>query len=31
VFGTTGGGTFSGGMHSEERPVVANPDEDEKT
>ncbi len=22
VFGTTGGGTFSGGMHVEERPVV---------
>jgi len=27
VFGTTGGGTFSGGMHVEERPVVADDEE----
>ena len=30
VFGTTGGGTFSGGMHVEERPVVDPGDEEEK-
>jgi hypothetical protein len=24
VFGTTGGGTFGGGMHVEERPTVGN-------
>ena len=31
VFGTTGGGTFSGGMHIEERPVVVTEsDEEEK-
>jgi hypothetical protein len=30
VFGTTGGGTFNGGLHVEERPVVDNePDDDE--
>ena len=27
VFGTTGGGTYDGGMHEEERPVV--PDKEE--
>ena len=27
VFGTTGGGTFGGGMHVEERPTVGNDDE----
>jgi len=30
VFGTTGGGTFSGGMHVEERPVVDKKDDEEK-
>ena len=29
VFGTTGGGTYRGGMHVEERPAVG-PDEEEK-
>jgi hypothetical protein len=28
VFGTTGGGTFSGGMHVEERETVKTPDEE---
>ena len=27
VFGTSGGGTFEGGMHVEERPVVFEKDE----
>jgi hypothetical protein len=30
VFGTTGGGTFKGGMHVEERPVVETERDDEK-
>ena len=31
VFGTTGGGTFGGGLHVEERPVVeSEPEKDEK-
>jgi hypothetical protein len=25
VFGTTGGGTYQGGMHAEDRPVVEKP------
>ena len=30
VFGTTGGGSYPGGMHVEERPVVdTEPDEDD--
>jgi len=27
VFGTTGGGTYEGGLHVEERPVVADDEE----
>ena len=30
VFGTTGGGDYSRGMHVEERPVVAERDDEEK-
>ena len=30
VFGTTGGGTFSGGLHVEERPAVAERDHEDK-
>lgn len=30
VFATTGGGTFSGGMHIEERPTVDTEKEDDK-
>lgn len=29
VFGTTGGGSFNGGMHVEERPVVPLEEDDE--
>jgi len=29
VFGTTGGGTFDGGMHVEERPTVGRGEEEE--
>lgn len=28
VFGTTGGGTFPGGMHVEERDTVGTPDDE---
>ena len=28
VFGTTGGGTYEGGMHVEERPIVYEDDEE---
>ena len=31
VFGTTGGGDYSGGMHVEERPVVSRVDDADKT
>ena len=30
VFGTNGGGTFAGGMHVEERPLVYDDKTDEK-
>ena len=30
VFGTTGGGTYSGGMHVEERPTVGREEDEEK-
>jgi hypothetical protein len=30
VFGTTGGGTYSGGMHVEERPAVGREEDEEK-
>jgi hypothetical protein len=30
VFGTTGGGTFKGGMHVEQRPAVGTERDDEK-
>jgi hypothetical protein len=29
VFGTSGGGTYSGGLHEEERPAVGTDSEDE--
>jgi hypothetical protein len=29
VFGTTGGGTFNGGLHVEERPVVGDGSDDD--
>ena len=29
VFGTTGGGTYNGGMHVEERPVIETIEKDE--
>jgi len=30
VFGTTGGGTFAGGMHVESRPTVGSQQEDDE-
>jgi hypothetical protein len=30
VFGTSGGGTFDGGMHEEERPVIDSEPRDEE-